>query len=117
MNDMDNLKTPIEGMSQQMDAAMAEARLNMDMLLESQKEERQMIEERHSNDMEKLRKHYAKIILGLVLTLVILVGSALGGIIYVLCNYDIGIVTYAQDVYADNGSTSTVEDGIHFSKN
>lgn len=96
----------LEDKSEQAHAAVMESRLSLEMVLE-----------KHSEDLEKQRKHYCRIIYALILTLLLLVGSALGGIIYILCNYDIGVITYSQDVDADNGSTSMIEDGIHFSKN
>lgn len=117
MSEIGNPKEVFENASDRAEIVMTESRLSIEMILESQKDERQQMEERHARELESVRKHLGRIIFALVLTLILLVGSALGGIIYILMNYDIGVISYTQDVYADNGSTSIVEDGIHYSKN
>lgn len=65
--------------------------------------------------MEKMRQHYFKIILTLTLSLLLLIGGLVGGMIYLFANYDFGVVTY-QDVSVGNDGDSTIEDGIqmHF---
>lgn len=97
----------------QAELVMTEARLNVEMILEAQADERQRIEERHVKEMQETRKHYGRIILCLVLTLILLVGSALGGVIYVLMNYDIGIIT--QDSFIGGNGDLNIYDGIHYS--
>lgn len=62
--------------------------------------------------MDAMRKHYGKIILTISLTLLLVIGSLIGGLIYLISNYDIAYEVY-QDVSAEGGGDSTVEDGIH----
>ncbi len=109
---------PVEHMDKAVenaDAVVTASRLNVEMILESHAEERQQAEERHSRDMEAMRKHYTRIIFGLLLTLFILVGSAFAGLVYLMLNYDIGIATY-QDLDASGYGTSIIEDGIHYNR-
>lgn len=72
-------------------------------------------EERHTKEKDAMRNHYGKIILTLAITLLLLVGGLVGGMIYLFANYDFGVVTY-QDVSVGNDGDSTIEDGIqmHF---
>lgn len=109
---------PVEHMDKAVenaDAVVTASRLNVEMILESHAEERQQAEERHSRDMEAMRKHYTRIILGLLLTLAILVGSAFAGVIYVLVNYDVYVETY-QELDASGNGKSIIEDGIHYNE-
>lgn len=69
-------------------------------------------EKRHTEEKESIRKHYQKIIIAISLVLLLIVGSLIGGLIYLFANYDVAFEVY-QDVSAEGGGNSTVEDGIH----
>lgn len=69
-------------------------------------------EKRHAEERESMRKHYGRALLAVSLTLLLVIGSLIGGLIYLISNYDIGVAIY-QEVNAEGGGDSTVEDGIH----
>lgn len=100
------------------DAASTQTALMTDTILQLQKEKDcewmariDSIDERHLKEKSEMRKHYQKIILSISLTLLLIVGSLIGGLIYLLSNYDIGFQVY-QEVSAEGGGDSTIEDGI-----
>lgn len=72
-------------------------------------------EERHAQEKKDMRKHYLKIILSIAIPFLVLLSSIIGGIIYITTNFDIGFQTY-QEVSAEGGGNSTIEDGIHFDR-
>lgn len=69
-------------------------------------------EKRHLEEKASMRKHYQRIIVSISLVLLLIVGSLIGGLIYLISNYDVAFEVY-QDVSAEGGGDSTVEDGIH----
>lgn len=93
----------------------------VDTILQIQKEKDseyllaiQNTENRHIEDKANMRKHYQKIILSLSLVLLLIVGSLIGGVIYVVSNFDFEFVpSYSQDISAEGGGDATIEDGIH----
>lgn len=105
--------------------AMAQSTVALDTMLQLQSDERKekdrsfletldKIEARHAEDREKDRKHYRKIILAMALTYSLFVGAVIGGIIYVVSNFDFGFEpSYSQDISAEGGGDATIEDGIH----
>lgn len=105
--------------------AMAQSSIALDTMLQLQSDERKekdrsflealdKIEACHAEDKEKDRKHYRKIILAMALTYSLFVGAVIGGIIYVVSNFDFGIEpSYSQDISAEGGGDATIEDGIH----
>lgn len=106
--------------------AMAQSSIALDTMLQLQSDERKekdkaflemldSMEARHAEDMEKVRKHYQKIILSIAMVLLLIVGSLIGGLIYVISSYDISFQTY-QQVSAEGGGDSTIEDGIRFNQ-
>lgn len=117
----------LQELSSGTNVALAEMRLQFETLAEMQKDERIEIQKMHvleketlmkqfTNDLESQRKHYTRIIYALILTLVIILGSVIGGIIYIFTNYDIAVDTY-QDLYSGDNGTSTIYDGIHITGN
>lgn len=99
--------------------ALTEMRLQFETMAEMQKEERLAMQKMHNEEVDKLCEkhekaisHWKHIVVGLIVALCILIGGIFGSIIYVLSNYEFVIGTY-QDLYADNGGTATIEDGIH----
>lgn len=99
----------IRSMTDRANAMAAETRLQFDTLVTMQKDERIEMQKLHNEDMDKLRKHYSRIIIGLILTLAIFIGGLFGAVIYFLANYEISTTTF-QEVY-DEG---TINDGIHY---
>lgn len=102
------------------DAASTQTALMTDTILQLQKEKDcewmariDSIDERHLKEKSEMRKHYQKIIFTISLALLLIVGSLIGGLIYLLSNYDIGFEVY-QEVSAEGGGDSTVEDGIRY---
>lgn len=102
------------------DAASTQLALMTDTILQVHKEKDcewmakiDSIDERHLKEKSEMRKHYQRIILAISLTLLLIVGSLIGGLIYLISNYDIGFQVY-QEVSAEGGGDSTVEDGIRY---
>lgn len=69
-------------------------------------------EKRHIEEKASMRKHYQRIILAISLVLALIIGSLIGATIYLVSNYDFGVEVY-QEVSAEGGGDSTIEDGIH----
>lgn len=67
--------------------------------------------ELQKTERENIHKHYGRIILGLILTLLILLGSIIGGAIYLFTNYDIG---YFQSATVGGDGTANIYDGVHY---
>lgn len=106
--------------------AMAQSTVALDTMLQLQSDERKekdrsflealdKIEARHAEDRDKMRKHYQRIIVSISLVLLLIVGSLVGGLIYIVSSYDISFQTY-QEVSAEGGGDSTIEDGIKFNQ-
>lgn len=105
--------------------AMAQSAVALDTMLQLQSDERkekdrafleamESMNARHAEETEKMRKHYQKIILALALTLLLIIGGLIGGVVYVVSNFDFEFgPSYSQDVSAEGGGDSTIEDGIH----
>lgn len=96
------------------DAVVAETRLHFDTLVQLQMDERQQSEERHAKEKQEIRSHYAKIIIGLILTLFLLVGGIFGTVLYLFTNYEFAAYTSAQDLHIGGDGNQDVYDGIHF---
>lgn len=95
--------------------ATAQAAVALDTMLQLQSTERIEMEKLHKAECESMRKHYQRIILAISLTLLLIVGSLIGGLVYIISNYDITFQTY-QEVSAEGGGDSTIEDGIRFNQ-
>lgn len=90
------------------------AQLQKDERMEREKmyiDERADMRKQFAEEKASMRKHYQKIILALALTLFLLLGSIIGGTIYLLANYDFTYEIY-QENSAEGGGDSTIEDGI-----
>lgn len=94
----------VKKMAEGTNIAMAEMRLQMETLTAVHKEEK-----------ADMRKHYGRIIMALILVICLIIGSVIGAVIYIISNYDIGVLNYAQDLYIGNDGTNTISDGIHYS--
>lgn len=116
---MESLENSVNKAKETADKAnvlMSELRLQFDTLTEIQKEERIETAKIHIAEKEAMRKHYGRIIWGLIITLAIIVGGVIGGMIYLFANYDLQVYT-VQDVYASGNGTSIINDGIHTNGN
>ncbi len=123
---MEGIEMATEKLNQAVEKASmleTEVMLQFDTMAQLQKEERMELEklfateraetrEAHAKEKESMRKHYQRIILAISLVLMLIVGSLIGGLIYIVSNYDFGFEVY-QDLDTDGGGDSTVEDGIH----
>lgn len=89
-----------------------EVMLQFDTMAQLQRDERIEMQKMFTEERADMRKHYSRIILSMALALIIIIGSLVGGIIYIFSNYDLSYSTY-QEVSAEGGGDSTVEDGIH----
>lgn len=94
--------------------ALTEMRLQFETMMEIQKEERLERERMYNEEKEHMRKRYGRIILGLILTICLILGSFVGGAIYLFTNFDIAFGTYIQKPNVGGDGNSTIYDGIHF---
>lgn len=115
MEQLDSIAGRLEQAVEATSALAAESRIKFDALIEMQSEERLKMQEMFLQEKQDLLDHFAqsdkrknKIIIGLIIALVILIGSAVGGAIYVLANFDMAVIS-TQDL--DNNSI--VYDGIN----
>ena len=101
----------IEEKSKQVDSLIAQSMIQFDTMAEVQKEERLELNRMHNEEMDKMRKHYGRIILALILTLALLLGGIIGGVVYVLSNFE--FETYSQEAYIGGDGTNNINDGLH----
>lgn len=99
--------------------ALTEMRVQFETLTEMQKQERIEMQKMYSEIIEKMEDKHAKdiknwkhVVIGLIVTISLIIGSIIGAAIYIATNYEIVTGTY-QDVSSDNSSTVTIHDGIH----
>lgn len=102
----------IEHYTEGANLALTEMRLQFETLAEMQKEERLEQQKSFCNQMDKMRKHYGRIIAGLIVALCLIFCGIIGGVIYVLSTYEFSYYT-EQNVDSSDNSTSTINDGIH----
>ncbi len=79
----------LDEMADKMSLQLTEERLRFESLILMQKEERIEDQKMHQEETERIRKHYGKIIIGLILTLCLFIGGVFGAVFYFLYNYDI----------------------------
>lgn len=101
----------IRSMTDRANAMAAETRLQFDTLVTMQKDERIEIQKMFHDELDKMRTHYGHIIIGLVVTLMILLGGIVGGVAYILTNYE--FETYSQEQYIGGDGNNDIHDGIH----
>lgn len=111
--ELDNRANELDDMSSRTDIALKEMRLQFETMMEMQRQERADMAKLNEEEKDKMRKHYGRIIAGLIVTLCLILGIIIGGAIYLFNNFDFAVTTY-QDVYSDNNGTATIYDGIHF---
>lgn len=104
----------LESQSDRTNLALAEMRLQFETMMEMQKQERADMAKLHAETEDKIRKHYGRIILGLILTICLILGGIIGGAIYLFSNFDIDFGTYIQEPTVGGNGNSTIYDGIHY---
>lgn len=99
--------------------ATAQAAVALDTMLQLQKEKDteylttiENMDKRNIEERANIRKHYQRIILALALTLLLVIGGLVGGMVYLCSNFDFGVATYQNNSVGNDGSP-TIEDGIH----
>lgn len=112
---MEETAKKLDNAAKTADAVVAETRLHFDTLVQLQMEERQQSEERHAKEKEQIRKHYFKIIAGLIITLFLLIGGIFGTVIYLFTNYDFATM-YQEQVVGENGNP-IIYDGVYYNGN
>lgn len=116
----DNVSDKLNEVTEQVNTVTSAAVLQLETMTELWKDERmetnklhteeiEKMQERFHNETESIRKHYFKIILGLVIALIILLSGVFGTIAYVLSNYEISTCAI-QEV----DGQSVIYDGIHY---
>lgn len=94
------------------DLALAEMRIQFETMMEMQKEERIETQKMSHEELDKMRKHYGRIITGLILTICLILGSVIGGAIYLFSNYDFAYIL--QDPTIGGNGDLNLYDGIHY---
>lgn len=119
MEQLDNIAGRLEQAVEATSALAAESRIKFDALIEMQSEERLKMQEMFLQEKQDLLAHYErtgkrkdKIIIGLIIALVILIGSIVGGTIYVLTNFDLAVVATQNENVGDYNNIN-IHDGIH----
>ncbi len=114
MEGMEIIKMATEKVNEAVEKAniiATESMLQFDTMAQLQKEERTEAREMYAKERAEMRKHYRKIIVAISLVLLLIVGSLIGGLIYLFSNYDFDVQTY-QEVHAEGGGNSTIDAGI-----
>lgn len=108
---INHLTDKVNKMTDTAEAMMAETRLQFDTLIAMQSDERKEMRHAFHEEKEKMRKHYGRIIAGLILTLVIILGAIIGGAVYIFSNFE--FASYEQVATVGGDGTYTIFDGIH----
>lgn len=115
MEQLENIASRLEKAAEETASLAAESRIKFDAMIEMQNN----MQERFLKEKQDLLAHFEssdkrknKIIIGLIVVILLLVGSFVGGAVYLLANFDVAVVS-TQDVYSDNNSSATINDGIN----
>lgn len=104
-NNMGTLFEELNQATNEANALATQFHLQFETMVELQKDE-----------LKAIRKHYAIIIMGLIITLTLLIGSIIGGAIYLLSNYEFQF-GYYQSADVGGDGTANIYDGIHQNDN
>lgn len=104
----------LEQLTSRTSIALSEMRLQFEAITEIQKDERETMYKVHQEEIEKVRKHYGKIVCGLLMTIILLIVGVIGGVIYVFHNYDFQSYSLTQDMNIGGAGENTINDGLHF---
>lgn len=108
----DNAKD-LESKSDRTDLALTEMRLQFETMMEMQRQERADMAKINEEEKDKMRKNYGRIILGLILTICIILGSIICGAIYIFSNFDFAFADFTQSVDVGGDGNPIIYDGIH----
>ena len=112
---MEETAKKLDNAAKTADAVVAETRLHFDTLVQLQMEERQQSEERHAREKEQMRKHYGKIIIGLIITLFLLIGGIFGTVFYLFSDYEFATAYQEQSIGGDGNPI--IYDGVYYNNN
>lgn len=126
-NVAENLKEKaetLENLANGTNIAIQEMRIQFETLAEMQKEERLATQEMHNKEKEQMREHHDKevrhwkhICIGLIATIILIIGSLVGGTIYVINEFDFTILddpSFSQYLDIGGNGNPTINDGIHY---
>lgn len=105
---LEGLKSSLESFSDTAKLSATNAQLQFETMAELQKDERESIRKHY----EAIIQRYTRIIFGLILALVILIGGIIGSAIYIFTNFDLAFSTY-QEMDIGGDGNQNVYDGIH----
>lgn len=111
MEQLENIASRLEQAAEETASLAAESRIKFDAMVEMlNKMQEQFLQEKQDllAHFERSDREKNKIIIGLIIVILLLVGSSVGGAVYLLANFDMAVVS-TQDL--DNNST--VYDGIY----
>lgn len=114
MEDLKKSAEKLESIAENANVIVTEMRVQWGMMLDTQQKERMELNRLHAEERERDRKFFGRIIIGLILTLVLLIGGIIGTAVYILANYDIGLVTYYQELNTEGDGDQNINDGIHY---
>lgn len=112
--DANALSEQLERFADSANAMVAEARIQFDTLVTLQNDERKDMRDAFHREKERMRKHYGRIIAGLIIAMILLLGGIIGGAVYVLSNFD--FVGYSQEAYIGGNGTNNIYDGVHIDR-
>ncbi len=119
-NPVENLNEQVEKLNDvtvKTDLALTEMRLQFETMMEMQKEERIETQKMHNEEMASMRKHYGRIIMGLIITICLIIGSVVGGLVWFFSNYGTGLgYEFLQELTVGGNGDPTVYDGIHYDR-
>lgn len=99
------------------DLALTEMRLQFETMMEMQKEERIESQKMHNEEKANIRKHYGRIIIGLIITICLIIGGIVGGLIWFFSNYELKLGTeFSQYLDVGGNGSPTIYDGIHYDR-
>lgn len=114
-NKLEHSAEELENLGGRTNLALTEMRLQFETMVELQKEERIATEQAHIEDKEKMRKHYSRVICGLIVALLIIIGGLVGTFIYVVANCDFEDFSngYKQEMYIGGNGVNILNEGYH----
>lgn len=109
---MNENATRLGDLGDELNVKASEMLLQFDTLVQLQKEERVEYQRMHHEAMKDLTKHYMRIIIALILTLILFIGGVIGTVAYFMVNFDVQF-GYVQDAYIGGDGTNNINDGLH----
>lgn len=116
---MDNINEVSQNLNKATDKAnilATEMLVQFDTMAQLQMQEREHMNKLQAEEREAMRKHYGRILGGVIAALVILIGGIVGGAFYIFTHFDLGVIT-TQSPVIDGDGRIIVNDGIHLDPN